>query len=74
VTSVVKSENRAGFMSLRSSANQLALALSSIIAGIIMVEDEATGALLNYNWVGYVAVFMTVLSVWMGSKLIAIDD
>jgi hypothetical protein len=39
-----------------------------------MVEDEATGALLNYNWVGYVAVFMTVLSVWMGSKLIAIDD
>lgn len=73
VTSVVKSENRAGFMSLRSSANELALALASMIAGAIVVEDEATGTLLNYNWVGYVAVAMTIVSIWLGSKLIAID-
>jgi DHA1 family inner membrane transport protein len=73
VTSVVKPENRAGFMSLRSSANELALALASIIAGAIIVEDKATDTLLHYNWVGYIAVFMTILSVWMGSKLIAID-
>jgi len=73
VTSVVKPENRAGFMSLRSSANELALALASIISGAIVIEDEITGTLLHYNWVGYVAVFMTILSIWMGSKLIAID-
>ncbi|MFK7949191.1 MAG: MFS transporter [Saprospiraceae bacterium] len=73
VTSVVKSENRAGFMSLRSSANQLALALASIIAGAIVIEDEVTETLLHYDWVGYLAVGMTIISVWMGSKLIAID-
>lgn len=73
VTAVVKKENRAGFMSLRSSANELALALSSMIAGAIVIEDKATGMLLNYEWVGYVAVGMTILSVWLGSKLVAID-
>jgi predicted MFS family arabinose efflux permease len=73
ITSVVKTENRASFMSLRSSANELALALSSIIAGAIVVEEEGTGRLIDYEIVGYVAVIMTILSVWMGSKLIAID-
>lgn len=73
VTSVVKSKNRAGFMSLRSSANELALALSSVIAGAIVIEDEATGTLLHYDYVGYIAVAMTIVSVWVGSKLVAID-
>lgn len=73
ITSVVKTENRASFMSLRSSANELALALASIIAGAIVIEEEGTGKLINYEIVGYVAVVMTILSVWLGSKLIAID-
>lgn len=73
ITSVVKTENRASFMSLRSSANELALALASIIAGVIVIEEDGTGKLINYEIVGYVAVFMTILSVWLGSKLIAID-
>jgi DHA1 family inner membrane transport protein len=73
ITSVVKTENRASFMSLRSSANELALALASIIAGAIVIEEEGTGQLINYEIVGYVAVVMTILSVWLGSKLIAID-
>lgn len=73
VTSVVKTENRAGFMSLRSSANELALFFSSMVAGLIVIEDEATTTLLHYDWLGYVAVGVTLLSVWMGSKLIAID-
>ncbi len=47
ITSVVKTENRASFMSLRSSANELALALSSIIAGAIVVEEEGTGRLID---------------------------
>ena len=73
VTAVVKSENRAGFMSLRSSANELALALASMIAGAIVIEDEATGMLLHYDRVGYVAIGLTILSIWLGSKLVAID-
>ncbi|NJN77325.1 MAG: MFS transporter, partial [Saprospiraceae bacterium] len=47
VTSVVKTENRAGFMSLRSSANELALAFASIIAGAIVVEDKVTNTLFK---------------------------
>jgi MFS transporter, DHA1 family, inner membrane transport protein len=73
ITAVVKMENRASFMSLRSSANELALGLASGIAGFVVVEDEVTHRLLHYDWVGYIAVAMTVLSVWVGSKLIATE-
>ncbi len=73
VTSVVKTENRAGFMSLRSSANELALALSSMIAGAIVIEDNVTKTLIHYDWVGYLAVIVTILAVWLGNKLISID-
>lgn len=73
ITAVVKMENRASFMSLRSSANELALGLASGLAGLIVIEDGVTQRLLHYDWVGYIAVAMTLLAVWIGSKLIATE-
>jgi len=68
VTSVVTPENRGSFMSIRSSFVQLALGLSSFIAGLIIVENP-DGTLGNYNLVGYLAIAMSLLALWIAPKL-----
>ena len=68
VTSVVKPEQRGGFMSIRSSANQLALGLASLISGSIVVENEL-GKLENYQYAGYIAIFMSILAVGIAWRL-----
>lgn len=71
ITSVVKPENRGSFMSIRQSFNELALFLSSFLAGLIIVEDES-GQLVNYELVGYFAIFMSVVAVLVARRLKAI--
>lgn len=69
VTAVVKPEDRGGFMSFRSSANELALALGSSIAGMIVIENEVDGSLINYNYVGYITIFFTLVAIYLSFKL-----
>jgi DHA1 family inner membrane transport protein len=68
VTSVVNPEQRASFLSIRSSANEAALALGSFIAGSIVTKND-DGALENYMYVGYFAMLMSVLAVFVARKL-----
>ena len=68
VTSVIQPENRGSFMSIRSSFVQLTLGLSSFIAGLIIVENP-DGTLGNYNLVGFLAIFMSLLALWIAPKL-----
>lgn len=67
VTSVVNPENRGSFMSIRSSLNQLALALASATAGLIVVEQD--GKLLHYPVVGYFAISMSLLAIGLAWRL-----
>ncbi|RMG84906.1 MAG: MFS transporter [Bacteroidetes bacterium] len=62
VTSVVKPESRGSFMSIRSSSNQLAMFLSSLIAGFL-VEKGADGHLIHYEWVGYLAILVSFMAI-----------
>jgi predicted MFS family arabinose efflux permease len=68
VTSVVKPENRGSFMSIRQSINEAGLALSSFIAGMIVIENP-DGSLGNYQYVGYFAIGMSVLAIFLARKL-----
>jgi len=68
VTAVVSSKNRASFMSVRSSVNEFALFLGSLIAGAI-IETNEDGSLLHYEYVGYVAIFMSILSIIISRQL-----
>ncbi|MEL6358133.1 MAG: MFS transporter, partial [Bacteroidota bacterium] len=68
ITSVVRPENRGSFMSIRQSFNEAALFVSSGLAGLVVVEDEA-GRLLNYEWVGYFAVIMSIVAVLVARRL-----
>lgn len=68
VTSVVKPESRGSFMSVRASVNEMALALSSLIAGMI-IHKNADGSLIHYNIVGYFAIAMSLIAIWLGKQL-----
>lgn len=68
VTGVVNTQNRGSFMSVRTSAQQLALGLSSIIAGLIVTKD-AEGHLVHYETVGYIAIAMSLLAILIGRWL-----
>jgi len=68
VTSVVKSESRASFMSFRASANHGALFISSLLAGAIIGTEE-DGSLTNYPIVGYIAIVMSIVAIILARKL-----
>lgn len=73
VTAVVKAEKRGSFMSMRTSVQQLAMGLSSVIAGFIVVEGE-NGLLINYEIVGYYAIIMSILAVIVGRLLKVVKE
>ena len=68
VTSVVKPENRGSFMSIRASINEAGLALSSFIAGMIVIENP-DGSLGHYQYAGYFAILMSVIAIVLARKL-----
>jgi MFS transporter, DHA1 family, inner membrane transport protein len=68
VTSVVKPENRGSFMSIRASINEAGLALSSFIAGMIVIENP-DGTLGHYQYAGYFAIIMSVFAIILARKL-----
>ena len=68
ITSVVRPENRGGFMSIRQSVNEMALFLSTVVAGFIITEDAA-GRLEHYNWLGYFTILMSIVAVFTASRI-----
>jgi predicted MFS family arabinose efflux permease len=62
ISALVNPAQRAGFMSLNSSAQSLASGSSAIIAGLIIAQKDEYAPLENYQWVGYLAVFFTLVS------------
>lgn len=68
VTGVVPAHHRGTFMSLASSAVNFSSAIGSYLAGIIIVKST-DGKLLNYDFVGYTALILTIVSLIMVGKL-----
>ena len=68
ITASVLPRNRGGFMSLNSSFQQLASGVASSIAGMIIVKN-VDGTMSNYNYVGYMAIFSTLIAIFMAGKL-----
>jgi predicted MFS family arabinose efflux permease len=73
-TAIIKPEFRGSYMSIRSSVQQLSSGLAAFIAGLIITEqpsvfDPKATALVNYNYVGAIAVFFSLLSLYVARKL-----
>jgi predicted MFS family arabinose efflux permease len=73
VTAVVRPENRGSFMSIRASVNEMALALSSFLAGSIVIENP-DGSLGNYAYVGYIAIVMSVVAILAARSLRVVEN
>lgn len=62
ITAVPKPEDRGAFMSINSSIQQVSGGIASAIAGMIVFQD-ATGKIVNYDRLGYIVVFTMLLVV-----------
>lgn len=68
ISTVVNPAQRGQFMSFNSSFQQLYTGCASIIAGLIVTQDER-GRILHYNWVGYLSVAIVFGTLFIGRGL-----
>lgn len=68
ISTVVNPAQRGQFMSFNSSFQQLYTGLASVIAGLIVTQDER-GRILHYNWVGYLSVVIVFGTLFIGRGL-----
>ncbi|MFN0274565.1 MAG: MFS transporter [Chitinophagales bacterium] len=73
IASVVTPQQRGGFMSINSSFIQLGSGMAGIISGMIISED-ASGKIENYNYVGYLAIAITIICVFIAKGLKPVQD
>ncbi|MGF1565795.1 MAG: MFS transporter [Flavobacteriales bacterium] len=66
LTTVVRPENRGGFMSLNASVMSLASGSAALISGSIVSQSAEGMPLVGFNTVGYIAVTFTLLALFLG--------
>ena len=59
-------------MSINSSVQQLSTGFSALLAGFIVQRTE-TGQLLNYHYVGYIGIALTIICIFLARGVKAID-
>lgn len=69
ISTVVQPSERGRFMSLNSSFQQLFTGLATIISGLIVYRDEASGKIYNYNYVGYFSILVIFCIMFIGIRL-----
>lgn len=72
ITSTVTPQSRGSFMSLNSSVQQLTAGVAASIAGIIVTKNTA-GELVNYQYVGYFAIVISLLGIIVSRRLRAVS-
>ena len=68
VSNVVKSNHRGSFMSFNSCVQQLVIGLASIVAGLIITQDES-GRISHFNWLGYMSIIIISTSMLLAKRL-----
>lgn len=76
-TAIIKPEIRGSYMSIRSSVQSLSSGLAAFVAGLIIAEqpsvfDAKAKALINYHYVGVIAVIFSLVSLYIARKLTAV--
>lgn len=68
ITSTVTSRHRGSFMSLTSAIQQMASGLATLLGGAILIRSQS-GELIHYDWVGFLAVGATIVSIYLANRL-----
>lgn len=72
LASAVPSARRGAFMSLTACTRDFCGGLASIMAGRVVVQTA--GGLLHVNWLGWLAVSSSLLSIWLIRHVKAVGD
>lgn len=68
ITASVGNENRGSFMSMKSALQQLAIAVASLISGLVVyIGDD--GIYHRYEYLSYIAIFFILICIWLCSRL-----
>lgn len=73
ITSSVRPKNRGSFMSFNSACRQLTNGFAAYFGGLIITQGE-DGLLYHYDWVGYIAIAMGILSIIIARKIKVVDE
>lgn len=68
IAGAVEPSKRGAFMSFNSSVQQLSSAFASLLAGLIVTKNVA-GQLQNYQYVGLIAVILSLMSILIVRKV-----
>jgi multidrug resistance protein len=68
ITGTATPENRGSFLSFNSAVQQMAAGFASLLAGLIIGEN-ALGQLTHFNWVGYLAIFFSILCIPLARRV-----
>jgi predicted MFS family arabinose efflux permease len=73
ITSSVRPKNRGSFMSFNAACRQLTNGFAAYFGGLIITQGE-DGLLHHYDWVGYIAIGMGILSIIIARKIKVVDE
>jgi len=69
ITAIPVIQDRGAFMSINSSLQQIAGGIAAAIAGLIVIQKDKFSPLEHYNTLGYIIVCITMLSVFLLSRV-----
>ena len=69
ISALPKSTDRGAFMSINSSLQQIAGGIAAAIGGMVVVQKSKTSPLEHYNWVGYITVVISLINIFMLSRV-----
>ena len=72
LTSAVSSSRRGAFMSLTACTRDFCTGLAAIMAGRVVLRTP--DALLHVNWLGWLAVAVSLLSIWLIRQVKAVHE
>lgn len=72
VTASCEPRFRGRVMAFNSAMQNLGSGVAAFIAGLIMLKSE-TGEILRYDWVGYIACLVGLVTIWTAKKVKAIS-
>ncbi len=72
LTSAIPSARRGAFMSLTACTRDFCSGLASIIAGRVVIQSA--GGLLHVNWLGWLAVGASLVSIWLIRRVRVVAD
>lgn len=74
VTNAATAEQRGSFMSILSSIQSLSMALGAWFSGFIITKNPLSGHLENYQFIGYTAVLVGLVSLFLIQKIKHLDQ